>query len=99
MEFELSPETLAMIAGVILSLIFSYVPGARAWFDQYASESKRLIMLILLAITSVGAFGLACAGVISGIACTMPGVVDVVWAFVQAVIANQAAYSISPKVG
>lgn len=99
MEFVLSPETLAMIAGVILSLIFSYIPGARNWFDQYAPEAKRLIMLVLLAVVAFGSYGLACAGILTGIACTVPGAIDVVWTLILAVIANQAAYSISPKVG
>ena len=99
MEFVLSPETLAMIAGVILSLIFSYIPGARNWFDQYAPEAKRLIMLTLLAIVAGSSYGLACAGILTGIACTVPGAIDVVWTLILAVIANQAAYSISPKVG
>lgn len=99
MEFVLSPDSLAMIAGVILSLAFSYIPGARNWFDQYAPEAKRLIMLVLLAIAAFGSYGLACAGVLSGIACTVPGAIDVVWTLVMAVIANQSIYAISPRVG
>ena len=91
-------SSLAMIAGVVLSLLFSYVPGLRAWFDQFVPEAKRLIMLVLLGLTTGAAFGLACAGIITGLACTRAGVVDVVWAFILAAIANQSAYSISPQV-
>ena len=56
-------------------------------------------MLALLAVVAAGAFGLSCAGILSGIACTAPGAMDVVWALALAVIANQSAYAISPRVG
>lgn len=98
MEFELSPEKLTMIAGVVLSLLFSYIPGLHDWFDGFAKEAKRLIMLALLALTTGAVFGLACAGIITGIACTQTGAVDVVWAFFLAIVANQSMYSISPRV-
>lgn len=97
MEFHASPESLAMIASVVLSLLFSYIPGLRGWFDQFVPEAKRLIMLILLALTTGAVFGLACAGIITGLACTRVGVIDVVWAFILAVIANQSAYAITPR--
>jgi len=99
MEFSATPENLAMVAGVLLSLAFSYIPGLRGWFDNFGVEQKRLIMLALLALTTAGAFGLACAGILSGIVCTVPGAVDAVWAFILAVIANQSAYLITPQVG
>lgn len=98
MEFHLSPEVLSMIAGAVLSLLFSYIPGMRAWFDQFVPEAKRLIMLVLLALTTGAVFGLSCAGIITGLACTQAGAVDLIWAFFLAVIANQSAYSITPQV-
>ena len=99
MEFTVTPESLAMIAGVILSLLFSYIPGFRAWFDQFEPEAKRLFMLLLLVLSTAGAFVLACAGVLGGIVCAPPDLYRVIGALIMAVIANQSIYSISPKVG
>ena len=97
----MSPETLSATAAVILSLLFSYIPGLSDAYGAYSKTGKRLIMLGLLALTSLGAFILACAGVgeLLGISftCDEAGAVVLLQAFGAAVIANQAAYLISPK--
>ena len=98
MEFTLTPESLAMVAGIVLSVLFSYVPGLKGWFEKFGPETKRLVMLGLLALVTAGSFGLACAGVLTGIECTGAGAFRVIGAFVLAVIANQSAYAISPRV-
>jgi hypothetical protein len=90
-------QTLAAIAGVVLSLLFSYVPGMREWFDALEGTYKRLLMLALLAIVSVGIFVLGCAGVVQGIPCTQDGGWQLLQLFIAAAIANQTAYSFAPK--
>ena len=97
MEFSLTPETLSMIAGVLLTLLFSYVPGLAPWFQTLAPEKKSLLMLGLLVLVSAGAFGLACAGWISGLACTAVELKRLIWCLLLAIIANQAVYKISPQ--
>jgi hypothetical protein len=97
MEFTLSPETISMIAGVMLTLLFSYVPGLSAWFQTLDSTKKSLVMLGLLVLVSAGAFGLSCAGWITGLACTQVELRRLVWCLVLAIIANQAIYKISPE--
>jgi uncharacterized protein YacL len=97
-SFELTPEVLSMIAGVILSLAFSYIPKMNTWFAALPPEIKRLIMLALLFVTSGVIFGLGCAGIVqAGLTCDKQGVVQLVWCFVLAVIANQGVYSITPQ--
>ncbi len=94
-------ELILAIAGIILSLVFSYVPGAKDWFDKLDGTKKRLVMLVLLAMAAGGMFGLACAGL--GIelglvvTCDRAGAIQMVMAFILAVTANQATYLISPK--
>jgi hypothetical protein len=60
-------------------------------------------MLALLLISAAGAFGLACSGwgAAAGLqlACDRSGAVGLLRALVLAVIANQSAFLISPKVG
>ena len=40
-----SSELIVSIAGVVLSLLFSYIPGLRTWFAALVTETKQLIML------------------------------------------------------
>jgi hypothetical protein len=99
MEFQLTPESISIAAGVVLSLLFSYLPGLSDWFYRQTDTIKRLVMLALLAAVTGGAFGLGCAGILKGVDCSQAGAVAIVWAFIQAMIANQATNAISPRTG
>jgi len=109
-SIPISAEFLTAVCGVLLSLGFSYIPGLQARFDQLDGVYKRLVMLGLLAITSLGVFGMAClpwgnaenplqALGIQGVTCSQAGALGLVRAFVLAVIANQATFLISPRRG
>ena len=94
-------EILTGGAGVVLSLIFSYVPQVREWYEKLSGRDKRLVMLAALAFVAAGIYGLACWGVAGRfgleVGCDRDGVVTLVQAFFSALIANQATYLISPK--
>lgn len=96
----MTSDQLSAAAGIVLSLACSYVPGLREWFAGQDSGRKRLLMLSALLVVSLGSFGLTCAGVLGGTAiqCSKASAIDLLWAFVAALIANQAAFLISPKV-
>jgi hypothetical protein len=97
----MTPETLALVAGIILSLIFSYVPGLNTKFAGLSSEIKRVIILGLCILVGAGAFGLTCAGfgsvVGAQLACTKEGLVTLFQSIVLVAIANQSAYGLSPQ--
>lgn len=93
----MTSDQLSAVAGVVLSLAFSYVPGLSDWWGAKEPTVKRLIMAMLLLLVAAGAFGLSCANVVSNIACSRDGVLGIVNAFVAALVANQAAYLISPN--
>ena len=94
----MNAEFLAYIAGIALSLGFSYIPGMNTWYDALDAIAKRLVMAALLLLTAAGVYGLSCWGVISGyVECTQAGLVATIGFFIDALIANQAAYLISPK--
>jgi len=99
----MSAESLSLIAGSALSLVFSYVPGFNAKFASLSAEIKRLIMLGLLVLVSAGVYGVACTGYGAqlGIAvtCDQEGLVALGSALLLAIIANQTTYTISPKTG
>lgn len=97
----MTSEQLMLYAGVLLSLIFSYVPGANAWFAAKDANVKRLIMLGLIAVVTGVVFGMSCWSVtaswVPDLTCTTEGLKGLLAAFAVAVIANQAAYAISPE--
>jgi hypothetical protein len=91
-----TPEMLALIAGVVLSLVFSYVPGLNVKFAALDPTYKRLIMLGLLVLTAGAVFGLSCASVLTGVTCDQPGLMQLVTILILSVIANQSTFAISP---
>ncbi len=100
-------DVLGAIAGSILSLAFSYIPGLRAWYDglvpangseqeiEAGKAKKRLVMAGLLLLVSGGAFALSCADIVGATTCDKPGAIGLVSAFLSALMANQATFSIS----
>ncbi|MBW1994511.1 MAG: hypothetical protein JRI77_08680 [Deltaproteobacteria bacterium] len=98
----MTPEILTAVASIVLSLLFSYVPGLNTWYAQLAKEFKQLAMLGLLVVTGV-TFGLACAGVLydlfgMAVTCDQAGALGLVRALIFAIVANQGVYKLSPQV-
>ena len=100
-------QLLSSLAGITLSLIFSYIPGISSHYEALTATYKRLVMLFLLAVVSTAAFGLACLdwlpffydqGAVPGaVTCTEQGGVELLTAFILALVANQSTYLITPK--
>ncbi len=44
----MTADLLSTISGALLSLGFSYLPGASDWFSRFDGRRKRLLMLALL---------------------------------------------------
>ncbi len=97
----MTPEYLSSIAGIILSLLASYLPGFSPWFDNLEPNLKRLFMIPLILVVAIGSYGVACAGwgdlVDPLVSCNTAGAITIAKAFIAALIANQAAYAISPR--
>ena len=99
----MTPTLLSSLAGIALSLIFSYIPGISPRYEALTATYKRLVMLFLLAVVSTAAFGFACLGWLPffgdqiSVACTQQGGVELLTAFVLALVANQSTYLITPK--
>lgn len=93
---------LASIAGIVLSLLFSYVPGLSDWYGRQTDTAKRLVMLAILVLVAVGAYGLSCSSFgnqyVPGLTCDEAGASGLAASLVAALIANQATFLISPKV-
>lgn len=95
-------DMLAMIAGALLSLGFTYLPKLNVWYAALSVQGKQLLMLGLLAATSATLVGLSCAGLtelpfVGLITCDRPGILKMIELLVLAVIANQGTDRISPE--
>lgn len=106
---DITPEVLTAIAGVVLSLLFSYVPGLNVWFDSLGAGKgpdgadedtpKQLFMAGLLLVVCLAIFGLSCWGVMAAVSCDRPGLIGLVWVYILALMSNQGIHRISPKAG
>ncbi|MGY5875143.1 MAG: hypothetical protein RTU30_05315 [Candidatus Thorarchaeota archaeon] len=97
----MTAETLAMVAGLILTLVFSYIPGLNTKFAALSAEVKRLIMLGLLVLVAAVSLGIACAGAgeVFGVAivCDETGIYALIKVLVAAIVVNQGTFMISPR--
>lgn len=99
-----TPESLARIAGVVISLIFFYTP-AKKWLDSKTEDVKRLWMLFWLAAVTAAIVGISCSPYAEffkvTVACTPEGIIGAANVFVQslvnATVANQITYLIAPR--
>lgn len=97
----MTAESLAVLAGVILSLAFSYIPGLSAWFDALDRQGKQIVVGASLVIVALALFGLACAGLASQLdyelACTTAGAIGLFKILAAALVANQTTYLVTRK--
>lgn len=98
MSVDFSVSAIPAVAGAILSLLFSYVPGLDGWYAGLEATHKRLVMLVLVVLVSAGIYGLGCYGLISTtVKCDQAGLMAAINVFFSVLVANQAAYLISAK--
>ena len=87
----------ATLIGVIVSLLFSYFPGLKSWFDALKPNVKRILQLGVAFVVAGAIFGLSCAEVISAFTCDVVGAKAVVVLFLNFLIGNQTAYLLAPR--
>ena len=94
-------ELLSAIAGIVLSLAFSYIPGLNTKFAAMSDQYKKLSMLGMLALVAGVTFGLTCTkyGAMIGIplTCDETGAIELVRILIAAAVANQAMYKLTPQ--
>lgn len=88
---------LAAIAGVILSLVMSYIPGAKGWWDAKDSTHKRLYMGLLLVAVALIVTAIACVGSLSPLVmrCDQSDLLEFARALLAALVANQSTFVIT----
>ncbi len=94
----MTTDLISTIAGSLLSLLFSYVPGLATWYNRLESDYKRLVMFAALLLVTAGVLTYTCGN--SGTwTCDQNKVIEAVKVFVMALIANQSTDRLSPFMG
>lgn len=91
----MTPELLASIAGIALSLAMAYVPGLNEWYNGLDKPGKARTMAILLIAAGVVIFGAGCFNLIAiVVACNSTGALDLIKILVAALVANQGTFKL-----
>jgi hypothetical protein len=90
----MTAQVLSGLAGAILSLAFSYLPGAAGWFDTLTPTQRRLFMAALMFVVAVGAVAYQCKLQQN---CLISSWQDYATTYFTALVANQSVYSVSPQ--
>lgn len=85
------------ILGVLLSLFWQYFPKVREWYTLQPDNNQRLIMLGCLVVLDCALFGLVCANIFTGVACTKVGAEQILWALLSGIVVNQGLFPILPN--
>ena len=88
---------IAAAAGIVLSLLFSYVPGVSKWYNGLGKIEKQGTMGVALIAATAALFGLSCAGFLDAVTCDAGGAVAAIGMLIDALVANQATYLITPR--
>lgn len=100
-EAPLTPEQLgqlvAVIAGALISLAATYIPGFNARFAAMAPEWKPLAMMGFNILAAGLIFGASCAGLAFWMVCSAEGLNSFWVLLVNMLIGNQVAFLLSPK--
>jgi hypothetical protein len=92
-KFTVSPELLLMLVAGGLSLVFSYLPIVRQWFESLSPESKRLLNVGLVILFAVVIFAGDCFALfITNLECTVKGSFDLVYMIFLAITINQGMH-------
>lgn len=103
----MSAEELSAAAGIVLSLVFNYVPQVRKWYDLLDETGKRLVMLGALILVAIAVFVLACFNLleelglsitVTALTCDRTGGLTLIRVLIIAIIANQSTFAISPQI-
>lgn len=97
----MSAEFLSGVAGIVLSLMISYIPPIARAYAQLTGDYKRLVMAVLLIVVALAATWMSCTGlgreIGVDITCDTNGFFAVMTSLITALTANQAVYALTRK--
>lgn len=94
MDITFQPDAILALTGVVLSLVFGYLPMVKDWFDSVPSTYKPLLMAGVLLLVTVGKLVAECNG---SFACMGVNWQLAFWGWFGALVANQTTYAVAVK--
>ena len=89
----MTDNIVASLAGGLLALLFGYAPGLRSWYEALEPTRKALVMGLLLLLAAVLLYLAGCYTPWPvGVTCDQAGFWLLAQLFINALVANQAAY-------
>ena len=99
----MNQEMLSTITGIVISVVFRYLPKLKDWYYSMDTAGKQLFMAGVLVIVSGVMFGLSCIPDFAelfpeyAIACSSEGLLGYLHILLPMLVSNQAFYSIIKK--
>lgn len=94
---SITPEVLGGLGGIVLSMLFTYIPGLRTNWANLPKEKQQLYMMgMLLGITGL-VIASSCFNLWVFISCTKEGIMGIFGVFGSAVLGNVTAYNALPQ--
>lgn len=94
----MTPEAIAAIVGVVISLVLEYVPAVQKWYNALTDGYQKLITLGVGLVVVAAIFGLGCANLLNPYwTCSWAGSYSAALAFLAYVLANQTTYALFLK--
>ena len=94
----MTPEAIAAIVGVVISLILEYVPKVKSWYNAQGDTQQKLVTLGVGLVVVAAIFGLGCANLLSPYwTCDWAGGYNAALVFLAYVLANQTTYALFLK--
>ena len=91
---DMTPDGLVTLVGVVLSLVFGYIPWVKAWYDQMDSRYKPLFMAAALLLVAFGKLAVDCH---LDAACLAANWERVLWVWLTALVANQTTFVVAVR--
>ena len=92
-------NVLLFVLGVLLQLVFLYIPEAKTWYQRQSHQG--LLMLGMVVLLGVAIFGLSCTPLVVylhiAIACTVGDAFNLLGAIVIIATGNQLTYLFAPQ--
>lgn len=93
----MTAQGLVAIASVLLSVLFTYVPGMNEWYAGMQKTHKQLLMGGLLVLTTGFIMLSSCMEWWTWVECDKQGVLDMLATLALAIAANQGTHQITPE--
>jgi hypothetical protein len=92
---DLTPDLMAGAAGILLSLVFTFVPALNVWYAAKAPEAKSAIMIGSLVVVAALLAGSSCLNLWQFITCDKPGGMQLAEMLFAAIVGNQGIYGLT----